>query len=377
MDIFKLDRAAGLARLKSFVPLAGRDYAENRNYDHGPDRHHSVSRLSPYLRHRLIAESEVARAILSHHSQQACEKFIDELCWRTYWKGWLEMRPAVWTRYCSDVAALQADKGADYATAIVGNSGIDCFDAWVRELVDTGYLHNHARMWFASIWIFTLRLPWQLGADFFLHYLIDGDPASNTLSWRWVAGLHTPGKTYLARPDNIARYTGGRFAPRGLATVAPPVDGWSNPDPVPLAVDASEPVGRVGLLVHGDDLCPEVDWIDHQRFTAIAVLNVAAPGAPLVTAARGHALADTAQRLGGAPVLAGHEAIAHWAAAASLDAIVTPYVPVGGTRDAIGTAETSVPITMIRRAWDNVAWPCARAGFFGLKKKIPAILATL
>jgi deoxyribodipyrimidine photo-lyase len=66
----------------------------------------------------------------------------------------------------------------------------------VQELVETGYLHNHARMWFASIWIFTLRLPWELGADFFLRHLLDGDAASNTLSWRWVAGLHTKGKHY-------------------------------------------------------------------------------------------------------------------------------------------------------------------------------------
>ena len=72
-------------------------------------------------------------------------------------------------------------------------------------------------MWFASIWIFTLRLPWALGADFFLRHLIDADAASNTLSWRWGAGLQTVGKTYLARTENIARYTNGRFAPRGLA----------------------------------------------------------------------------------------------------------------------------------------------------------------
>jgi deoxyribodipyrimidine photo-lyase len=82
------------------------------------------------------------------------------------------------------------------------------FDDWAQELVATGYLHNHARMWFASIWIFTLRLPWELGADFFLRHLIDGDPASNTLSWRWVGGLHTPGKTYLATADNIAEHRG-------------------------------------------------------------------------------------------------------------------------------------------------------------------------
>ena len=97
--------------------------------------------------------------------------------------------------------------------ACFGQTGIECFDTWARELTTTGYLHNYARMWFASIWIFTLKLPWQLGPDFFLRHLLDGDTASNTLSWRWVAGLQTVGKTYLARAANISRYTGGRFKP--------------------------------------------------------------------------------------------------------------------------------------------------------------------
>ena len=65
-------------------------------------------------------------------------------------------------------------------------------------------------MWFASIWIHTLNLPWQLGADFFKN-LLDGDPASNTLSWRWVAGLHTQGKCYLATENNIKKFTNNRF----------------------------------------------------------------------------------------------------------------------------------------------------------------------
>ena len=71
-------------------------------------------------------------------------------------------------------------------------------------------MHNHARLWFASIWIFTLKLPWELGAAFFLEHLHDGDPASNTLSWRWVAGLHTKGKNYVASADNIEKFTDGK-----------------------------------------------------------------------------------------------------------------------------------------------------------------------
>jgi hypothetical protein len=78
-------------------------------------------------------------------------------------------------------------------------------------------------MWFASIWIFTLGLPWQLGAQFFLEHLYDGDAASNTLSWKWVAGLQTKGKHYIARPDNIQKFTNGRYNNIKLKTSMPPL----------------------------------------------------------------------------------------------------------------------------------------------------------
>jgi deoxyribodipyrimidine photo-lyase len=173
-------RAAGLAALAGFVPRAA-DYAATRNHDHGPDRRDNVSMLSPYIRHRMVTEQEVVTAVLATHPYPAVEKFVQEVFWRTYWKGWLEQRPAVWHRYCDEVMRIEPTKWV--VQAMEGRTGIDCFDAWAHELVETGYLHNHARMWFASIWIFTLRLPWQLGALFFLDHLIDGDPASNTLSW--------------------------------------------------------------------------------------------------------------------------------------------------------------------------------------------------
>lgn len=180
-------RAAGLAALADFVASAGRTYAENRNYDHGPERRENISMLSRYLRYRLVTEEEVIAAVHARHPGEAAGKFIQEVLWRTYWKGWLQLRPAVWEDYLVDVMRIEAQLGGarrDYERALAGNTGIDCFDAWIGELVEHGYLHNHARMWFASIWIFTLRLPWQLGAALFWRHLYDGDPASNTLSWR-------------------------------------------------------------------------------------------------------------------------------------------------------------------------------------------------
>ena len=182
MTDFSPTRAAGLDRLNAFVPHAGRAYAEGRNTDPGPGAASAVSRLSPWLRRRLLTEAEIVAAVLAEHRLADAEKFVAEVLWRTYWKGWLELRPGVWRQFVADRdAARQLPIARAIAAAEAGTTGIDGFDDWARELVETGYLHNHARMWFASIWIFTLRLPWALGADFFLRHLIDADPASNTL----------------------------------------------------------------------------------------------------------------------------------------------------------------------------------------------------
>ena len=234
MTAFQPTRVAALAALEHFVPRAGRHYAEQRNFDYGPERRDNISVLSPYIRHRMISEQEVVAAVLKSHSPATAEKFIQEVFWRTYWKGWLQQRPAVWQHYLAELEHQKSRKIYGLATACDGETGIECFDHWARELRTTGYLHNHARMWFASIWIFTLRLPWQLGADFFLQHLLDGDPASNTLSWRWVAELQTIGKHYVASADNIQRYTAGRFERPEIALHAEPLMAMDHPNPVAI-----------------------------------------------------------------------------------------------------------------------------------------------
>jgi deoxyribodipyrimidine photo-lyase len=276
---FPATRDAGLQRLAAFAPYAGQDYALGRSSDFGPLAPTHVSLLSPYLRHRLITEREVVQSVLAKHSLEAAEKFVQEIMWRTYWKGWLELRPAVWTRFTQERDQMQDQFGNSRAitAAQTGMTGIEGFDDWARELVATGYLHNHARMWFASIWMFTLRLPWALGADFFLRHLRDADAASNTLSWRWVAGLHTIGKTYLATTDNIERFTGGRFAPKGLARVAvaltqaplEPAQGLPEmPDYDHLAPAL--------LLVTLEDMSPETLFGDYVQISAATI--IADPG---------------------------------------------------------------------------------------------------
>ena len=133
--------------------------------------------------------------------------------WRVYWKGWLELRPNVWTDFLEELRNIKENfkDNKDYLDAIEGKTSIECFNEWVNELKKFNYLHNHTRMWFASIWIFTLNLPWQLGAEFFMKHLFDGDAASNTLGWRWVAGIQTQGKNYLATEWNIKKFTNNRF----------------------------------------------------------------------------------------------------------------------------------------------------------------------
>ena len=386
-------RAAGLARLARFVPQAGPAYAAGRNTDPGPSRPGAVSRLSPYLRYRLVDEHEVVAAVLARHSLPDCDKFVQEVLWRTYWKGWLERRPAVWLRFV-EARDRQRESPADpllLAEAEAGRTGIVGFDDWARELVETGYLHNHARMWFASIWIFTLRLPWVLGADFFLRHLIDADAASNTLSWRWVAGLQTAGKTYLATAENIARHTGGRFAPRGLAgeavaLVEPPIGAAG---PVPPALPAP-PLDPALLLVTADDLHPEALWPPGHPVANVLVVDDPA----LLWGDRARhfvaaAAADTAARLGtrfatGAATLSGLDAgsLITAAQAAGVRHIVTPYAPVGPVADALARiaptlAAEGVTLHRVRRDWDERFWPHATKGFFPFKERIPAVLREL
>ncbi|TNF57463.1 MAG: DNA photolyase, partial [Rhodobacteraceae bacterium] len=297
---FPPSRNAALERLAAFVPQAGEDYARRRNFDLGPGRHAHVSTLSPYIRHRLITEQEVLQAVLGRHSLRAAEKFVQEVFWRTYWKGWLELRPGIWTAYKAerDAAwnAVQTQSGlrTRWEEACLGRTGIEAFDHWARELTQTGYLHNHARMWFASIWIFTLRLPWTLGADVFLRHLLDGDPASNTLSWRWVAGLHTAGKAYLADAARIHAMTGGRFSPDGLARHAViPEDSIAVPPATPPRPHRRPgPAEPALLLVTPEDLSLETE-------SAIARLDIRAIAAlPPTTAPDRRAMADALDRAG-------------------------------------------------------------------------------
>lgn len=388
--LFLPSRAEALRRLAEFVPKAGPAYAAGRNTDSGPDQYGAVSKLSPYLRYRLITEQETVAEVLGRHSLTAAEKFVQEVLWRTYWKGWLEMRPQVWSRY---LAGCDADRERFHDThaladAEAGRTGIEGFDDWARELVTTGYLHNHARMWFASIWIFTLRLPWTLGADFFLRHLIDADPASNTLSWRWVAGLQTAGKTYLATTDNIARYTNGRFSPKGLAKDAPALTEPPIPAPTPLSAHPTwDERAPSLLLVTHEDFHPESLFPDGSKFSNALIINdhtlLWGEGARQFVSA---AAADTAARLAsrfkyGVEITNSldPETLIAAARAASARQIVTADTPIGPvaealSRTALVLAREGISFVRVRRPWDSAFWPHAKRGFFAFKEQMPQLL---
>ncbi|MGB5864573.1 MAG: FAD-binding domain-containing protein [Sulfitobacter sp.] len=392
--VFTPTRDAGLARLDLFAARAGDLYDRCRNYDLGPEQRTNVSALSPWIRHRLITETEVLCAILDQHAFDASERFVHEVFWRTYFKGWLEQHPTVWSSYQAglrrQIKSLDKDRqlAARYADAVGAQTGIDCFNAWADELEKTGYLHNHARMWFASIWIFTLRLPWELGADFFLRHLMDGDPASNTLAWRWVAGLQTKGRPYIARVSNISKFTDRRYAP--VHQLNTNVDALTEEAEhlrisLPDAVNPSDIKGDTLLLITEDDM----QIADILPYLPVARLGSLATDArsplPLGAAARNFAHGAMGNACAGAEIIE----TAEWASTlisacrkARVQTIVTGYAPVGPVATMLSQAlpdlhAAGITLHQIRRTFDTTAWPHTTKGFFKMKKEIPSILKQL
>jgi deoxyribodipyrimidine photo-lyase len=184
-------------------------YGKGRNFLDGP-----VTRLSPYIRHGVLTLAEVRDAVFRRTRQrQESEKLINELGWRDYWQRlWGQLGDGIWQDQeplKTGVAASSyaADLPDDIAT---GSTGLACMDGFIAELHSSGWLHNHTRMWLASYLVHWRRVRWQVGACWFLQHLLDGDPASNNLSWQWVASSFSH-KPYIFNRSNLERYSGGRF----------------------------------------------------------------------------------------------------------------------------------------------------------------------
>lgn len=199
-------RAAAESLLADIDPAR---YARTRNHLNG-----RVTRLSPYLRHGVLSLAEVRDAALDRvRGAQDAEKLINELGWRDYWQRLYEsIGDGIWADrepYKTGFAADDyADDLPDDITA--GETELNCIDAFSRDLRATGYLHNHARMWMAAYVVHWRRVRWQAGARWFLTHLLDGDPASNNLSWQWVASTFSH-KPYYFNRENLERFTDGFY----------------------------------------------------------------------------------------------------------------------------------------------------------------------
>jgi deoxyribodipyrimidine photo-lyase len=184
-------------------------YERSRNYLSG-----DVTRLSAYLRHGVLTLAEVRDAVLRKvQNPQDAGKLVQELAWRDYWQRLYDQlgdriwqdREAYKTGYPASAYAAQLPEDVREASTT-----LSCIDSFVQQLQTTGYLHNHARMWFAAYLVHFRKTRWQAGARWFLEHLLDGDPASNNLSWQWVASTFAS-KPYFFNRENLERYTAGVF----------------------------------------------------------------------------------------------------------------------------------------------------------------------
>lgn len=372
--------------LLEFLPRAGSHYATQRNFDRGPENRDNVSLLSTALQHRVLSEKEVIQAVLKQYSWEQAEKFLQEVLWRSYWKSWLELRPSVWKQYSS----YQNQKMTPaLSLALSGETGIACFDFWRKELRETGYLHNHARMWFSSIWIFTLKLPWELGAELFEKELFDFDAASNTLSWRWVSGLHTPGKHYLARAENIHQFTEGRFNPEGQLQEnepAPLFQSLPSECQSPTPVLAKKPEGRWGLVVHEEDFGLERTILKTWPFASVKFLNPETHWGleknSLVQDMKKKMRTDALERYqeqfkcGVSELPSGKIAktVSDWISQEKLDGIYLIKPWQGRLRD---TWEEKIPARYLQRHYDTVFYGRAKSGFFSFKESMKKVITEL
>ena len=203
-------RAAAERQLNA---MDAKRYGRSRNHLNG-----SVTRLSPYIRHGTLTLAEVRDAVFSQLKQtnqgrDEGGKLINELGWRDFWQRmWLDLGDRIHDdqeehKTGFAVAEYQQELPPDIRE---GRTQLACMDAFRNELVTHGWLHNHARMWMAAYLVHWRRVHWRAGADWFLEHLLDGDPASNHLSWQWVASCFSH-KPYFFNRQNLERYSNGRY----------------------------------------------------------------------------------------------------------------------------------------------------------------------
>jgi hypothetical protein len=376
--IFEASRAKALNQLNNFVENNLGEYSKLRNFDFGPEKRSNISCLSPYITHGIINEQEVIQKALSKFSFSKNEKFIQEVLWRTYWKGWLELRPNVWADYLIELNQIKNEfkDNKDYIAAIEGKTKVDCFNEWVKELKENNYLHNHTRMWFASIWIFTLELPWQLGAEFFMQHLYDGDAASNTLGWRWVAGVQTQGKHYLASEWNIKKFTNNRFQNIKLNENAPPKVSEKSYQIIKQDFNNPQKIENKNLLIFENNLSFEITDFKENNFKKIYLVsnkneNRAIKLSEKLVKFKSHLIEDQVQRLKNQSIDC---QIIDISELTNIENYYGLYPTVGENLDFLNS--NNLKIDFLYRNLDQLAWQYCNKGFFNFKNYIPKIVSS-
>ncbi|WP_075522053.1 FAD-binding domain-containing protein [Candidatus Pelagibacter communis] len=375
---FENSRAKAIEKLNEFVEKNLSEYSKLRNFDFGPEKRSNVSCLSPYITHGIINEQEIIQKSLNKFSFSKNEKFIQEVLWRTYWKGWLELRPNVWTDYLVELNKIKNEfkNNQNYFSAIEGKTKIECFNEWVKELKENNYLHNHTRMWFASIWIFTLELPWQLGAEFFLQHLYDGDAASNTLGWRWVAGVQTQGKHYLASEWNIKKFTNNRFQNIKLNENAPPKVSEKSYQIIKQNFNNPQKIENKNLLIFENNLSFEITDFKDNNFKKIYLVsnkneNRVIKLSEKLVKFKSHLIEDQEQRLKNQSIDC---QIIDISELTNIENCYGLYPTVGENLDFLNS--NNLKIDFLYRNLDQLAWQYCNKGFFNFKNYIPKIVST-
>ena len=376
--MFEPSRAKALNQLNNFIDNGLAEYSKLRNFDFGPEKRNNISCLSPYITHGIINEKEVVQKALSKFSFSKNEKFIQEVLWRTYWKGWLELRPNVWADYLIELNQIKNElqNNKNYLSAIEGKTDIECFNEWVNELKENNYLHNHTRMWFASIWIFTLELPWQLGAEFFMKHLYDGDAASNTLGWRWVAGVQTQGKHYLASEWNIKKFTNNRFQNIKLNENAPPKISEKSYQIIKQSFTNPQNIENKNLLIFENNLSFEITDFKDNSFKKIYLVsnkneNRSIKLSEKLVKFKSQLIEDQGQRLKDQSI---DYQIVDIGELTNIENCYGLYPTVGENLDFLNS--NNLKINFLYRNLDQLAWQYCNKGFFNFKNYIPKIVST-
>ena len=376
--IFEPSREKAIEKLNNFIENNLSEYSKLRNFDFGPDNRSNVSCSSPYITHGIINELEVIDKCLKKFSFTKNEKFIQEVLWRTYWKGWLELRPNVWSDYLIDLNNLNDEfkNKQNYLDAIEGKTNIECFNQWVNELKENNYLHNHTRMWFASIWIFTLELPWQLGAKFFMQHLYDGDAASNTLGWRWVAGVQTQGKHYLASEWNIKKFTNNRFQNIKLNENAPPKFSNKSYSIIPRNFNNPQKLEEKNLLIFENNLSFEITNFQKSKFKKIYIIsnkneNRSIKLSEKLLKFKSLLIEDQEQRLKNKSIDC---EVIDISKIKDIENYYGLYPTVGENLDYLNL--NNLKVDFLYRNLDQFSWQYCNKGFFNFKNYIPKIIST-